>query len=265
MEILGYAGALLVGIILGLFGGGGSMLGIPIMVYILGISPTLASSYSLFIVGTTATFGAFQKALQGLTHLKIGLLFGAPCITMSYLTRLVILPELPEILFSFSDFSISKDVLIMILFASLIFYAGFSMIKGRKGMVRKVNKKSKRDIVKVIFLGTLIGFLTTLVGSGGGGLIVPSLVLLLGMQMKKAVGTSLLIVCGKSLIGFVGDLQNNVQLDWTFLLTFVGIAVIGIFIGNIFSKYVDSDKLKKAFGIFIVVLAIYILTKEIFF
>ncbi len=265
MEILGYFGALLVGVILGLFGGGGSILGIPIMVYILGISPTLASSYSLFIVGTTATFGAVQKTLQGLSHLKIGLLFGAPCIVMSYLTRLIILPAIPQHLFSFGDLPVSKDLLIMLLFAVLIFYAGFSMIKGRKGIVRKVSRKSKRDIVKVIILGTLIGFITTLVGSGGGGLIVPALVLLLGMEMKQAVGTSLLIVCSKSLIGFVGDLQNKVQLDWNFLLTFVGIAILGIFIGNIFSKYVDSDKLKKAFGVFIVVLAIYILTKEIFF
>ncbi len=266
MEILGYILAVLVGISLGLIGSGGSILTVPILVYIMGVNPILATAYSLFIVGSTALIGGVQSALQKKADFKTVLIFGIPSIAAVYLTRMWLVPLIPSELFSIGDMVITKSIGIMVLFAIVMILASISMIRPCKDCADEDDQKPMRYNYPMILLeGSLVGLLTGLVGAGGGFLIIPALVLLARMPMKLAVGTSLFIIAAKSLIGFIGDIQGGQLIDWTLLGTFTGLAVIGIFIGIYLSKKISGDKLKKSFGWFVLVMGIYIFVKELFF
>ena len=258
--LIGFTGALFIGVILGLIGGGGSIFTVPIFVYILGINPIIATAYSLFVVGSAALVGAVRNAQKGMVDFKTGIIFAIPAFITVYLTRKFVVPTIPQELFSVGDFMVTKDIGIMIFFALIMILASFSMIKGRK--------ESKEQGVQynyplIIIEGLVVGFLTGIVGAGGGFLIIPALVLLAKLPMKKAVATSLMIIAIKSLIGFLGDVQN-IEIDWTFLLGFTAISVIGIFIGLYLNKFIDGKKLKKGFGWFVLIMGIYIVLKEIF-
>ncbi len=260
IEILGFAGALLIGVVLGLIGGGGSILTVPIFVYILGIDPVLATGYSLFVVGSAALVGAIRNAQKGMVDFKTGIIFAIPAFVSVYLTRKFLVPAIPDELFSIGDFMVTKSIGIMIFFALIMLLAAYFMIKGRKdeGIVET---KVEYNYPLIIIEGLVVGLLTGIVGAGGGFLIIPALVLLAKLPMKKAVATSLLIIAIKSLIGFIGDAQN-IQVDWTFLLSFTGLSVIGIFLGLYLNKFIDGKKLKKGFGWFVLLMGVYIVLKE---
>jgi uncharacterized protein len=263
MIIIGYIASLVIGISLGLIGGGGSILTVPVLVYLMGVNPVLATAYSLFIVGATSLAGVFPKYKQGLVNLKTALIFGLPAILAVFLTRKFIIPAIPTELFRIGDFVFTKSILLMVLFAILMVFASISMIRGKK----EVDESDSKQVFNypLIFIeGIVVGMLTGLVGAGGGFLIIPALVILSKLPMKQAVGTSLLIIAAKSLIGFTGDL-GNITIDWVLILTVTGLAVIGIFIGNSMSKKIDGTKLKKGFGWFVLIMGIYILVKELFF
>lgn len=268
MEVLGYVLAALVGISLGLIGGGGSILTVPILVYVLGVNPLLATSYSLFIVGTTSLVGAFNNYRKGFVQIKTALLFGISSIATVFLTRKFIIPAIPKHIFSIGSFELTENILTMVLFALLMLAASISMIKnGNKKEIENsadVIIVKKINLPKLLLYGIAIGFATGLLGAGGGFLLIPTLVLLVGLPMKEAVGTSLLIIALNSLIGFTGDL-GHFTMDWKFLIIITLIAVAGIFVGGFLSKKIDGNKLKKAFGWFVLVMGIYILIKEIFF
>ena len=263
MEILGYLGALVIGLVMGLLGGGGSVLGVPILVYLLVVNPVTATAYSLFVVGTTAFFGLLGKIKQGLVNYKIGLIFGLPSLLMVYVTRRIILPMIPEHIMTIGGFELSKSIFIMVLFAVMMLAAAVIMIKGRKEVESVAKDMTLKTMFVVALDGMIVGFLTGLVGAGGGFLIIPALVILFGLDMKIAVGTSLFIITMKSLVGFIGDLQTDIVIDWKLLLTFTFISIIGIFIGNYLTKFISSKKLKKAFGFFVLAIAIFIIIKEI--
>jgi len=258
--LIGFAGALFIGVILGLIGGGGSILTVPIFVYILGINPIIATAYSLFVVGSAALVGAVRNAQKGMVDFKTGIIFAIPAFITVYLTRKFVVPAIPQELFSVGDFMVTKDIGIMIFFALIMILASFSMIKGRK---KSNEQEVQYNYPLIIIEGLVVGFLTGIVGAGGGFLIIPALVLLAKLPMKKAVATSLMIIAIKSLIGFLGDVQN-IEIDWTFLLGFTAISVIGIFIGLYLNKFIDGKKLKKGFGWFVLIMGIYIVLKEIF-
>ncbi len=266
MEILGFALAAIVGISLGLIGSGGSILTVPILVYVMAINPVLATAYSLFIVGSTALVGGVQSAIQKKVDFKTVLIFGIPSIAAVYATRMWLVPFIPQELFSIGSLVITKPIALMLLFAVVMILASISMIKsGKKKEDVDENAPMKYNYPMILLEGAVVGLLTGLVGAGGGFLIIPALVLLARMPMKLAVGTSLFIIAAKSLIGFIGDLQGGELIDWKLLGSFTAFAAVGIFIGIWLSKKIAGDKLKKTFGWFVLVMGVYIIIKELFF
>jgi uncharacterized protein len=264
VEIVGFGASVMIGISLGLIGGGGSILTLPVMVYLLHISPVTSTAYSLFVVGTTSLVGSFSFMKKQLVNYRAALVFAIPSFTTVFLTRKYIVPAIPDPLFSLFDTEISKNVGIMIFFALIMLAASFSMIKTKKENNAETESQLKFNYPMIALEGGLVGILTGVVGAGGGFLIIPALVLFARLPMKMAVGTSLLIIAAKSLIGFLGDL-SNLEVDWTFLLPFTVLSVLGIFLGSYLSKFIPGEKLKKAFGWFVLVMGVYIITKEIFF
>ncbi len=261
VEILGFVGALLIGLVLGLIGGGGSILTVPILVYVLSVDPITATAYSLFVVGTSSLVGAILNARKGMVDFKTGIVFAIPAFIAVFLTRKFVIPAIPESLFTIGDFEVTRDIGIMVFFALIMLVAAFFMIKGRKDTDESVVEEVKYNYPMIIIEGIVVGFLTGIVGAGGGFLIIPALVLLAKLPMKKAVATSLMIIAIKSLIGFLGDVQN-IEIDWTFLGTFTALSVAGIFIGIYLTKFIDGKKLKKGFGWFVLLMGVYIVLKE---
>lgn len=261
-QILGYIGALVVGLVLGLIGGGGSILTVPILVYLIGLNPVTATAYSLFVVGTTSLFGAIQNYRNKMVDLRTAIVFSIPAFIAVYLTRRYLVPAIPDSLFTIFDFEITKNIFIMIFFAIIMLLASISMIKTNKKTIA-TEEKVKYNIPLIIVEGVVVGALTGIVGAGGGFLIIPALVLLAKLPMKLAVGTSLVIISAKSLIGFLGDVQN-LTIDWTFLIIFTLLSIIGILIGVYATKFISGEKLKKGFGWFTLLMALYIIYKELF-
>ena len=259
--VLGLLSSLLIGLSLGLVGGGGSILTVPVLVYLLGVEPVLATAYSLFIVGLTSTVGVYPKYKEGLVDVKTALIFGAPSIAAVFLTRRWLVPAIPTNIGQLGDWVLTKNVLLMSLFAALMVAASVSMIRDTKKDNVGPESSLSFNYPLIVLEGAVVGILTGLVGAGGGFLIIPALVVLTKLPMKKAVGTSLLIIAAKSLIGFTGDLSKQ-TMDWSLLLFVTLMAVLGIFMGNTLSKKIDGGKLKKGFGWFVLVMGLYILIKE---
>jgi uncharacterized membrane protein YfcA len=264
MEIIGYIASILIGISLGLIGGGGSILTVPVLVYLFHIDPVQATAYSLFIVGASSLVGAWPKYKQGFVNLKTAIIFGIPSIAAVFATRKFIVPAIPNELGEFAGIAITKSLLMMMLFAVLMVAASFSMIRSKKNKETELEGEQKFNYPLILIEGALVGILTGLVGAGGGFLIIPALVMLSKLPMKQAVGTSLLIIAAKSLIGFTGDLGNR-TMDWTLLLTVTALAIAGIFIGDKLSKRIDGNKLKTGFGWFVLVMGLYIIAQQLFF
>lgn len=258
-QLLGYIGALIVGLVLGLIGGGGSILTVPLLVYLLGYNPVIATAYSLFVVGTTSMVGTFQKYKKGFVDFKTGLAFSFPSFIAVYLSRRYLVPGIPDSLITIGSFTLTKGMGIMIFFAIIMILASFSMIKNNK---ENGISEEKQAYYKTFTQGMIIGTITGIIGAGGGFLYVPALVLWANIPMKKAVGTSLIIVTINSLIGFIGDVQT-LEIDWFFLLSFTLISIIGIILGVSLSKFISGKKLKKSFGFFTLIMAIYIIFREI--
>ena len=262
-QIIGYFLAVLVGVSLGLIGSGGSILSVPILVYIMAVNPILATAYSLFVVGASALVGGIKKALSKEVDFKTVAVFGVPSIIAVFLTRSFLVPNIPEVLFEISGFGLTKPVAIMILFAIVMILSALKMI--HSNVAEKEHTASiKNKYLKITLQGLIIGVVAGTVGAGGGFLIIPALVLLVRMPMKMAIGTSLFIVAVQSLIGFTGDLLQDHQMDWNLLLLFTLFSIIGIFIGNYLSKKISGEKLKVGFGWFVLVMGIYIIVKELF-
>jgi hypothetical protein len=260
LQVLGYLSALLIGIVLGLIGGGGSILTVPILVYLLYINPVTATAYSLFVVGTTALVGAIKNLKKGLIDVKTALVFSIPAFIAVYLTRKFLVPAIPDTLFNVGEFVVTKNIAIMIFFALIMLIAAITMIRDKKKPAAE-NQDVVFNYPLILIEGAVVGVLTGIVGAGGGFLIIPALVLFAKLPMKKAVATSLLIIAIKSLIGFIGDVQN-LDIDWTFLLIFSSLSVAGIFIGIWLNNFIDGKKLKKGFGWFVLVMGVYIILRE---
>ncbi|WP_172914672.1 sulfite exporter TauE/SafE family protein [Capnocytophaga canis] len=261
MEIAGYVASIFIGIALGLIGGGGSILTVPMLVYLFRIDAVLATAYSLFIVGATSVVGSFSYFIKDLVNVKTAVIFGIPSIVAVYFTRAYIVPAIPHEILAVGEFVITKNILLMLLFAVLMIVASYSMIKKTKHHQEKVAKKQQFNYPLILIEGIVVGILTGLVGAGGGFLIIPALVILSKLPMKEAVGTSLVIIAAKSLIGFLGE-NSEIPMDYLFLAKVTAFAIFGIFIGMALSKKIDGAKLKPIFGWFVLIMGIYIIIKE---
>lgn len=267
-SILGYAAMLLLGVILGLIGAGGSILTVPVLVYLFEVTPSQATGYSLVIVGASAAVGAAEYWRRKQNNPKMALVFGIPAILGVYLTRRYLFPAIPNPVFAAGGLFLSKDVAVMIFFAIFMLMAAFSMIRGKKEEATLSAAGSGAQHINIPLIASLglgAGIFTGLVGAGGGFMILPILVLLGGLPIKIAIGTDLLIIAAKSLLGFIGEAQAAAAIDYGFVATIIVLPLVGIAIGTYLNKIVPASKLKPAFGYFVLVMAVYIISRELFF
>ena len=258
---IGYVSAVVIGLVLGLIGGGGSILTVPVFVYLFHINPVTATAYSLFLVGITSLVGTVRNLRQKKVAVKTAVIFSIPAFLAVYATRAFVIPALPDTLIEYKQFEVSKDLFIMLIFALIMLFSSVSMIRS-KTTHEKEQKVVRNRSLWIVVEGTVVGFITGLVGAGGGFLIIPALVLLAKLPMKQAVATSLLIIAVKSLIGFLGDVQNSV-IDWNFLLFFSTLSIVGIFIGQFLGQRIKGERLKQLFGWFVLIMGGFILYKEL--
>jgi uncharacterized protein len=258
MEVMGYIAALFIGMSLGLIGGGGSILTVPVLVYLFGISPIIATSYSLFVVGSTSLVGSVNSYKQGWIDLRTVFLFGISSIITVYITRKFIIPLIPEMI-PIGGLNVSFSILTMVLFAILMLIASVSMIR-RTPNKRQMEPRTNGFAALPVY-GIAIGLITGFLGAGGGFLLIPALVLILHLPMKKAVGTSLLIIALNSFVGFAGD-AGHYPMNWTLLISVSSIAIAGVFVGGIIGRKVQAEKLKTGFGWFVLLMGIYIIIRE---
>jgi uncharacterized protein len=262
-EILGYIAAILIGISLGMVGSGGSILTVPVLVYLMQVNPLLATTSSLFIVGTTSLAGGIRAYSRRQIDFRAITEFGFPSILSIFVTRHYLLPALPDTIIRFGSTTISKEVFLMLVFAVLMLIASITMILSKEvPATDEARQIKKHTVFPLIILGLLIGCITGLLGAGGGFLIIPTLVLFLKIPMKKAVGTSLLLIAINSLFGFLFSLKQF-HFDWPLLLCFTALAIAGIFIGSKLSAKISSATLKKGFGWFVLIMGIYIIVREL--
>lgn len=261
MHLLGYISAMLIGVSLGLIGGGGSILTVPVLVYLFHVHPLLATSYSLFTVGTASLIGAWKSYRTGFLHMSTALLFGSTSIITVLLTRRLLLPHIPEQLLIGEHISIGRETVIMMLFAVLMVLAAFSMIRVKR-QHEEIPAAGKPAYILLMAYGLLIGFVTGILGAGGGFLLIPALVFFVKLPVKEAIGTSLLIIAMNSLIGFMGDI-GVYAIDWGLLGAVSALAIAGILIGTRLGRNINGSKLKKGFGWFVLAMGTYIILKNI--
>ena len=257
--LFGFAATILAGATMGLIGGGGSILTVPILVYLLEIPPVLATGYSLFVVGLSALVGSVNYFKLGLVNLKAGTIFAVPAFVGVFLARKYLVPALPVEIFNLGNLVVGRDLIVMGVFATVMILASVSMIRG--GSESEQEGELQFNYPMIALEGLIVGAVTGFVGAGGGFLIIPALVVLAKLPMKQAVGTSLMIIAVKSLFGFLGDLANQ-SIDWGFLALFCLLSIIGIYLGTYLSRFVSSAKLKPGFGWFVLIMGLFILAKE---
>lgn len=252
--------ALVIGTSLGLIGGGGSILAVPVLAYLFSLNETYATSYSLFVVGVSSLVGGLRQGKNKNVDWRTAIVFGLPAIVGVWIVRHYVIPSLPEELFIIDTFVFTRRMIMFGVFSVLMIWAAYSMLSNKKrtGGTGEV----KYNYPLIIAEGLVVGGITGFVGAGGGFLIIPALVVLANLEIKKAIGTSLIIIAIKSLLGFFLSDALTLEIDWTFLSIFTSITIVGIFVGVSIGKLVDGKKLKKGFGYFIIMMAVFIFLME---
>lgn len=247
---------------MGLMGGGGSILSIPILAYLFHFDEKTATAYSLFIVGSTAFVGGLRQMFGKLVSLKAVWMFGLPAVVGVTLVRRFVVPALPEVLFHLNGFGFTRRMFMFGLFAVLMVLSSYSVLFKTKYKISNKTMGAPEFHPLIVTEGFFTGVFMGLVGAGGGFLIVPALMLIAKLPIKRAVATSLVIICINSLVGFfLGDFKH-LHIDWAFLLSFVAVSFVGILVGGYLSRFVKSEKLKKYFAYFILIMAVFIFLME---
>ncbi len=265
MIALGYVLGLLIGICLGMMGAGGAIMTIPVLVYLFEISTETATFYSLFIVGLTAMIGTTNYLRNGLFDFKTVIFFGIPSIISILVTTQILAPLIPNSIFTIGNFTLFKPALILFLFAILMILSAIAMIRSSKAIIKDdfIGYQRYRYVL-IMLQGILVGILTGFLGAGGGFLIIPALVVLAHLPMKKAVGTSLCLISINCTIGFISRYHQIEHIDWKFLGFFTSLTCAGIISGIYLSRNWSGQLLKKGFAFFMIIMGTFIIIKESF-
>ena len=260
-ELITCAASLTIGFSLGLIGAGGSILTIPVFVYILKVDPLASSIYSMFVVGISSAAGGIKSMMNKLVDFKVTLVFGIPSVFGVLIARTWIFPYIPDELLTLGGFVLSKKTGFMLCISVLMFLAGFRMLKSSSRQKSGSDLEEEIRTAFILIQGLLVGLLTGLLGMGGGFLIVPALYFWAKLPMKTAVGTALLIIAINSLTSFMISFPSAV-IDWYLLFKFSAGSVLGIMIGVKLAENVSGDSLKIIFGWFVLVISLYIVLKQ---
>lgn len=254
METAGWIAMFFVGLVLGLIGGGGAVLTVPVLAYLFLVPANVATGYSLWVVGLSSLIGAWISHRARLVRVPIGLTFAVPSFVGVFCARRFIVPAIPD-----RVGPIDKNSFLMLTFAALLLANGVRMLWPAKVDQAAANPST----LKLVVIASVVGVVAGIVGAGGGFLIIPALVLVAGIPMKEAVGTSLLIIGIQSSFGFLGDLGGTHKIDWPFLMAITGIAIGGLVVGRHFSNRIHGDKLRSGFAVFVLVMAAIIVAREL--
>ena len=260
IAILGYIGAVLTGLVLGLLGGGGAAVSIPILVYAFHVPASIATGYSLMIVCFTAMLGTAQNLRKGLVKFRALVACGLPALISIYVMRRFFIHSIPRVFFTIHGYTLTKDSFILLLLAFFMALVARNMISTPKPKDEDV---AKIPYIIILLQSIAIGLFTGLVGAGGGFLLIPLLLSSEPMEFRNATATSLALVMLNSFIGFIGDLQSDIHIDWPFLLSFIGCSVVGVIGGIAIANKTNNTKLRMIFGYVMMGIAVYILIREL--
>ena len=263
VQLAGYVISVLIGVSLGLIGGGGSILTVPVFVYIFKIEPALAATYSLFVVGTSSLCISIRSLIKRNVDYKTLMYFGIPSTFSIFIIRRLIVNRLP-LSFVLLHYKIPMSSVFMQAFAILMVIAAIQMTWKKKtvNLPFKERDIAGYDRVQIVFVGLGVGIITGLLGIGGGFIIMPALISILRLDVRKAIGTTLIIIAVNSSFGFLTTL-NLQPLDWNLLLVFSLGTTTGIFVGSYWSDKISGESLKKIFGCFVLTISIWIFVKEL--
>ena len=259
MELFGYASLIGVGLLLGIMGGGGSILSVPILVYLFSLDVVVASSYSLFIVGSTSVVGTALKHRDRFIDIPAALQLGVPSLLVTFCTRKWIVCSIPDVLFMVGSISVTRRALLLSVFALVVIISSVMVVRSKQST--REDSTSRPNPLALILAGLGVGFLSGLAGVGGGFLILPALMFFGGLRFNVAVGSALPIIAMNSLVGFLGGVYSH-PVNWLFLTSISMLATFGIFIGDLFASRFSPNTLKRIFGWSALVLGIWILVKE---
>lgn len=258
VEYILYLLFILVGLLMGMLGGGGSILIVPLLVYGFGIDPVPATGYSMFIVGITSLGGVINSLHRKQVNFAAWAWFGVPSVVAVYLTRRFLVPAIPDIVFRFSNFDLSRRALILTLFALLMVGASVNMLWTRNPAPSAKGGSG----AGIVLSGLLTGLITSIVGAGGGFLIVPALLFLFPMTMPSTVATALMIIATNSFVGFAGDVSHS-PMNWPMLVPLAGLSLVGVLVGQAWARRISDAGLKRAFGWFVLAMGVLILYREL--
>ena len=261
LELAGYLMVFIIGVVMGMIGAGGSILTSSVLIYVFSINPVLSASYTLLNVGTISMVGVVQYFRKDQVDIRTGILFALPALLVVFLMRRLIMPAIPSCICQVGKFELTKELLVMIVFALVMILVSWSMI--RQPVPEENTRQNKRSGMAMILPGGLAGIITGFTGAGGGFVIVPALILFTGLDIKKAIGTSLFIISINTASGFIGDYSSGVQYDWSFLFKLISVTVAGMVFSGFLANRISNSKLRRVFGITILIIGCWIVVKEL--
>lgn len=266
IEIIGYFLSVIIGLSVGLLGGGGAILAVPMLVYFFNVDAEIATGYSLVIVAISSVLSIWQKrGIDGNFSLKIFLQFGLPSILMIYFTKAIFVPQIPNLLIFSPKIILTKNMFLMMVFSVILLLSSISMLGKSKENELNATPTKEHSIFNIMLSGAFVGFLTGIIGVGGAFVIVPALIFFFSMETKEAIKNSLAIVIANSIVGFYGFSRASYHIDWMLLVNISAVSLVGVVIGSRLNKRMSGNNLKNIFGWMNLILSLILILKEIIF